>query len=186
MARQRGWKQAKGERERRMGGKRASAQESKREKEREGCVRAHEQRVWVTVKPLQVLPFLWHPYQLRTAEPLGPEPLLHKSDGGTQQQWQSVWSPSWGKSVFSDWLKPPASAYLIYQGPSGHLLCPSAERVTARSPTSVFEYYISEEISAYRLGHSIKVHPSSTHKPIYANYSFIRLYNIFEMFQICI
>lgn len=74
------------ERERRMEGKRASAQESKRKNECEGCVRAHEQRVRVTVKPLQVLPFLWHPHELRTAEPLGPVPQLHKSDGGTQQQ----------------------------------------------------------------------------------------------------
>ena len=74
MARERGWEQAKGksEREKRM---RGEARERTWEQEWEGARRVRERarvKGASECKPLQVLPFLWHPYQLCATEPLGP------------------------------------------------------------------------------------------------------------------
>lgn len=122
-------------------GKRASAQEW------EWARRVQKRAKGTTeCEPLQVFPFLWHPYQVCATKSLGTWATAAQADGATRQVTVSL-DAELGQEYLLGWLKWPASAYLIYWSPSGHPPCFSARRVTATSPWSVFGHYTLEEIS---------------------------------------
>lgn len=159
------------------------------EQEGEGAQRVRE-RTWEKGtserKPLRVLPFLQHPYQLSATQPRGPQATA------AQVRWchtatQTVsLKPKLGQKHLL-WLTEAASQHLPHLSKS--LRTPSLSFCQESLPDLQGLYSditFQMQFPACRLGCFIKVHLSSIHIPIYVNYSFIRLYNISEMFQICI